>query len=657
MLPLIRFKYPRNAFLECVAALLLSVLGNLLWAHPPGTASQKNGRPDPPTPSPMTHGHAIVLPEIAGPSPWSEAPVLNDPERFHIAIMTDRTGGHRSGIWMQGVRAVNLLRPEFVVSVGDLIEGYTEDIPRIEAEWKEFLGFIDKMEMKFFFVAGNHDVTNPIMHDIWRKHFGPEWYSFDYKGVHFVCLASEDPVASLSQKQLAWIRDDLQQHQDARWTLLFLHKPLWAMSERATAAGNPDNTGWLELEQMLGSRPHTCFAGHVHHYVQYDRHGKKYYHLATTGGGSRLRGNLYGEFDHIMWLTMEKDGPHVANLKLEGILPGNVVTQKSITRFRGFLAKTLIEVAPIWVAPKDGFSHGQIHVRLTNHFDEPIELTGQIEGLPLRGLTLTPEKLVLAAKPGETKNLSFQLDFSEPIGLNHLTQTLFTATARSIARRAGAGAGPNLTAEWSMPITIDRKYDLLKRSKAAQVDALLNDWDKLRFSTGQSPRVLGATESWQGPGDASIDFDIAYDQDRLLFAGHVRDDVVIAGDAVELWIDGRRLPTRAKATRLDHNAYTFRVDPTTDAEAETLKITPHRRTPAPTSPCQASSKKTSTGYDFEIGVPLSLLQRVQGKDWKSLQATVVVHDVDEAGQPAARLLWRGTQNYDRQNTNYGQFVR
>ncbi len=397
----------------------------------------------------------------------------------------------------------------------------------------------------------------------------------------------------------------------------------------------------------------------MHHYVQYDRHGKKYYHLATTGGVSQLRGNAYGEFDHFMWLTMEKDGPHVANLTLDGVLPGNVVTEKSITRFRNFLAKTVIEVAPIWVEPEAGLARGQIDLRLTNRFDVPIELTGQIDGLPLRGLTLNPEKIVLSAKPGETTHVSLGLDFSVPMGLSHLTQTLLTATVRT------TGKNSNLKAEWTIPITIDRKYDLVKRSKAAQVDALLDDWEKLRFATGPSPRVLGATESWQGPDDASIEFDLAFDQDRLLFAAHVKDDVLIAGDAVELWLDGRSLSARAKSTRLDRNAYTFRMEsindptkqPITDANATPLKITPHRRTPAAPTRCQASSKKTDDGYDVEFSVPLSLLQRMQGKDWKSFQATVVVHDVDEKGQPPARILWRGTQNYDRQNTNYGQFVR
>lgn len=100
-----------------------------------------------------TFGEGLLLPDLDGPKPWTDKPALTDPQRFSIAIMTDRTGGHRPGIWMQAVeRPLNWLRPDFVVSVGDLIEGYTEDEAEIATQWSEFLGFIDKMEMKFFFV-------------------------------------------------------------------------------------------------------------------------------------------------------------------------------------------------------------------------------------------------------------------------------------------------------------------------------------------------------------------------------------------------------------------------------------------------------------------------------------------------------------------------
>src|SRR5688500_14050013 len=49
---------------------------------------------------------------------WNDAP-----EEFRFAIVSDRTGAHRDGIFSQAVEKLNLMQPEFVLSVGDLIEG------------------------------------------------------------------------------------------------------------------------------------------------------------------------------------------------------------------------------------------------------------------------------------------------------------------------------------------------------------------------------------------------------------------------------------------------------------------------------------------------------------------------------------------------------
>ena len=58
-------------------------------------------------------------------NPWSSLDLNNDPNNFQFAIVTDRTGGHRAGVFPDAIRKLNLLQPEFVISVGDLIEGGT----------------------------------------------------------------------------------------------------------------------------------------------------------------------------------------------------------------------------------------------------------------------------------------------------------------------------------------------------------------------------------------------------------------------------------------------------------------------------------------------------------------------------------------------------
>lgn len=590
---------------------------------------------------------ALVLPALDGPKPWSDKPVLNDPDRFHIAIMTDNTGGHRPGIWMKAVRRLNMLRPEFVMSVGDLIEGYSENPQEVEAQWEEFLGFIDQLEMRFFFVAGNHDLSNPLMHKIWREHFGPEWYSFDYRGVHFVCLSSEDAETRIGDEQLAWIQHDLDQHQDARWTLLFFHQPLWSRAEREIAAGNPDPTNWKRVEAMLGQRPHTVFAGHVHHYVQYDRNGMKYYHLATTGGGSQLRGVPYGEFDHVTWLTMEKDGPYVTNLLLDGILPADAVTEDGIARFRSFLAQTQLEIAPILVEEEQSFSQGRVDMRFVNGFDAEVEVTGQIQGLPLRGLTVDPAALTLTAAPGKTADLAVDLRFAEPMTFDHLASTLLVAKLKTV------GEDQPLTAERQIPVIIDQGYPCPPAPESFVLDGQLDEWGKLALASGEQPLVLGPAQQWQGPGDASIRFGLAHDRASLYFAAQVTDDAVIKGDGVELRLDPRPIDARRADNRLGQDTNSWRVAAPGKDEPAEVRL----ESGTDLGSAALAARPVAGGYGLELAIPLDYVARLQGADWRNFQFTVVIADVDEAGQEPCRVVWRGTSEVDARNTNYGHFVR
>lgn len=254
---------------------------------------------------------------LAEKNPWTHLVVNKEPREFRFAIVTDRTGGHRPGVFGKAVDKLNLLQPEFVMSVGDLIEGYSFDAGQWALEWSEFQGKVNKIQAPFFYTAGNHDMANPAMTKNWERKFGRKYYDFVYQDALFLVLLSEDPPgrsARFSAEQRTWLKQTLEKHKLPRWTFVFLHKPAWLNRDTVAIAE------WAEIERMLASRPHTVFAGHVHEYARFVRNGgRDYIMLGTTGGGSQLRGKQYGEVDHITWITMKKSGPVIANLILDGI--------------------------------------------------------------------------------------------------------------------------------------------------------------------------------------------------------------------------------------------------------------------------------------------------------------------------------------------------
>src|SRR5262245_6016322 len=254
-------------------------------------------------------------------NPWNHLKFNSAPGIFRFAIVTDRTGGPRAGGFERSVEQLNILQPEFVVSVGDLIQGGTEDLPKISKQWQEVKGMISKLQMPSYNVAGNHDLSNKLMDQRWNEQFGRSHYHFVYKDVLFLLLNTEDPpktkTGAISKEQIAFAKKVLAEHAQVRWTLVFLHRPVWAEKETA-------KTGWLEVEKALTGRTYTVFAGHRHIYKKYQRNGANYYQLATTGGSSKLRGIPFGEFDHLVWVTMKDTGPVLANLMTEGIFAENL---------------------------------------------------------------------------------------------------------------------------------------------------------------------------------------------------------------------------------------------------------------------------------------------------------------------------------------------
>src|SRR5262249_46788156 len=154
---------------------------------------------------------------------------------------------------------------------------------------------VRRLKMPFFYVPGNHDVGNQRTDQVWGERLGRRHYHFVYRNVLFLCLNTDDPPGSgpghLGKEQVVYAQKVLADNPDVRWTIVALHKPVWT-------APNLARTGWLDVERALADRPYTVFAGHVHRYRKYVRNGRHYYQLATTGGGSKLRGPAHGEFDH-----------------------------------------------------------------------------------------------------------------------------------------------------------------------------------------------------------------------------------------------------------------------------------------------------------------------------------------------------------------------
>lgn len=303
--------------------------------------------------------------------PYTHLRFKNDPEEFHFALLSDNAGSGRRGVLPAALRMINLLQPEFVVGLGDLVEGYmtpdghtaTEDTYR--SWWKEIDQYLEALEMPFFFLPGNHDINNPPSVNVWKERHGGtrQYYYFRYRNVLFLMISTEDPpkdtdalrkqdsahaemidaayasvkeaIAAgeninrilellepiesyvgrihISNEQVEYFRRVLAANTDVRWTFCCMHSPAWW-----TASGLEQDPGnFPRIEELLADRPYTVFAAHTHLYNYTTRNGRDYITTAMSGAMNVPR---LGAIDQFVWVTMSKEGPKVANVVLNGIL-------------------------------------------------------------------------------------------------------------------------------------------------------------------------------------------------------------------------------------------------------------------------------------------------------------------------------------------------
>lgn len=263
--------------------------------------------------------HAVFESDIAinAAKPWTDKALDIHGSGTIFAVFGDRTGLHYPGKTEIAVEKINRLNPDFAVSVGDHIEGYTRNEEDLQQQWAEFDSLIDGLESRFFKIPGNHDYSNHIMAKYYQNRHGRDYYYFVVKDVLFLCLNTQDPPrerpedderkrsgwaqsmiemvkidpqkgidtiqktfknyprahghAAISDAQFEYFRRVIERHKEMKWTFVFMHMPAW---DESYACEN-----FQKLQQALKGRPYTVFAGHEHHYRLENIHGKEYYRV------------------------------------------------------------------------------------------------------------------------------------------------------------------------------------------------------------------------------------------------------------------------------------------------------------------------------------------------------------------------------------------
>ena len=558
-------------------------------------------------------------------------PFANDPASFQFAIMSDRHGGGRPGIYEDAVAKLNLLQPEFVMCVGDLIGGYTEKQEELDAQRTELDSIVGKLQMPFFYVAGNHDLSNDFQVKDWLRRYKRTYYHFVYNNVLFLCMDTEDPPSQkFSAEQVQYMADALAANKDVRWTFVSMHAPMW------------EKDAWAPMEKLLADRPYTVFAGHYHSYTKEVRDGHSYIILATTGGASGLGGPDLGQFDHVVWVTMRPAGPSIANLMLDGIYDDNIRTKESATLVSGIRGGFSVANDAIFLE-KETFDGGSAPLRIGNKSDVPMKFLAAFE--PNAFITPEPKQIDLDLPPKSTQEVTVKLGVAGPVKADDAPPLMLIGAASAEV----PGLKKPVKIDTRNAFVLDRIRECARREAPVQVDGKLDEWKELPIVCERPVQLQLTAQSWRGPADCSFRFAVECDDNYVYFAADTVDDKLVLEpqgkepwhrDGIEVRLDARPDPERS-AGRGDgeFDKILFVALCPGDDPAKTYCVSPAKLPEGVKFACV----KTAKGHATEIAIPVKYLDTKQGKPWEAFRLNVQVDDFD--GKPddlsdAAQLCWR-----------------
>ncbi len=321
----------------------------------------------------------------------------SDPDKFTFAIIGDKTGGGQENwhIFDKAMEEINLLNPDFAMTIGDHIQGYTTDFKEIKKMWDEYYSHLSVLKIPVLLVPGNHDISNTDMYIYWKGRNGKTFYSFDYKKCHFLVINTEEDKspegAEIAVKSaMDFIINDIRANKNAKHIFVFMHKPIWVSNKKL----------WEPIELELKGTNYSVFAGHDHHLVYESRDDRKYIILGATGAGLDDYPEVpqIGIFHHFALVSVSGKDSSISVIKPGNIFPVSISTRENLERIYASLAQIKSELAS---PNKEGETYGKIIITQTNKVDKPIKT--KINIIESKGWKANPQEVILEVSPEESK--------------------------------------------------------------------------------------------------------------------------------------------------------------------------------------------------------------------------------------------------------------
>jgi len=485
----------------------------------------------------------VLLLAVAGCSTPDE--VENDDgstaaaEPITFAVIGDTRGAPVAEEFSDMRDQINRLKADFVVHAGDAIPGRippTEPEEKITAQWDAHDKVVAGFKMPFFLAPGNHDVWDNRSVKIFRERYGDMYFSWDNAGYHFIVLNSDEMeegryILKISDRQLEWLKSDLEKNRNAAQIIVFLHRPYGFKCSRWDL-GEAQYKHWMEnVHALLKKYPVTAvFASHIHAYCYNYQDGIHY--VVTAGGGAPLYApEGMGGFMHFCLVRLDGKEFDYSVHRLDGkVLPKDCVTtdfwQDHYKHLYGLFAPKPFLVTG--GTPKEN----KLHAVLSNAFDRPVTCSIVFDNTDdLCRFQPKETEIKFNLTPGEKRDIEIEvIDTNGPVnGLPGCEVTVTVASGKS----ASKSERPVVVETVSCP------------KLEAKIDGKLDEWKDIKPVTLNhqyyaDPRL---ERFYKGTEDVSGDFRLAWCESGLLVAADVTDDIPLftSGDPEKVMYMNDRL--------------------------------------------------------------------------------------------------------------------
>ena len=323
------------------------------------------------------------------------------------------------------VQQIMKLKPGIILNTGDLVA----DGSKYE-QWKP--QYFDPIRgvseyVPIFPCLGNHE-RNAIHY--YNYHSLPDgqgevYFSFDYANAHIISLNSnaKDAPYTIGQPQTEWLINDLKAHQDATWTIVYFHHPLFR--SHPTRGITEQRWVWQPIFDELGVD--LVINGHDHYYMRAYPVGnyageprRGVFHLISGGGGAntypmvpKTHAAFRRRVHHVTAIDVMDDRLVGRAIDIDGnTFDAFVVDQQAVNSPEEFISYEVFELerdlgraireTPVIETDDKGARVDSV-LQVPNPFHVPVAATFRWRGT--NGWRVDPEELHMLLEPGQPLEL------------------------------------------------------------------------------------------------------------------------------------------------------------------------------------------------------------------------------------------------------------